>query len=201
MAAPKSNENKELNDIIIIGLIGAVAYFGVISPILKDIGLQDTENDDIANNQINIPDLTNPFSYNWGYANAQAGNLPMSTITATIDYIADNAGSNILGFSTGNKITAAYAVLGDAIYHSMDYILVDSTTVKTSISQVICQYEIWQISVYLTHKYNVDLWDWIKHGQSFLPSIDHGLSHDDLANIVTYVNQLPLYYPPGQEVV
>lgn len=191
--AAKGNENKEVNDILIICVGGAIAYFGIVRPLMMKLGLTDDPDDETVNNQDTVADIDNPFSFNWGVVNADAGKLNMDVVNATINYIKANAGTNILGFPTGGTISAPYAQLADTINQAFGLIWISDQSVIDAFAQVTCQYEVWQMAVYTVTKYDRYLYDWIKKGNS-ITGLDNGLKHDQLASIIDRVNQLPIYY-------
>jgi hypothetical protein len=183
-----AKKDEELNEVIKIAVIGAIAYFGVVRPLMQKLGITDDEADEVVNNQANVPDSENPFSLQWGYFDQ---NLGKNIAEPTVQGIYDQAGTNFLGIPQGGTLTYYWVPLADSIYHAMGFLWIGENTVVSAFSQMKSKADVWAMAVYFQAKYGVDLWNWIKKGQSFTPW-DNGISKQALADIIAHVNQLPL---------
>jgi len=182
-----AGKNDEVNELAKIAVVGVIGYFAV-NAILKKLGIIDDDTDNLVNAQASIPDSDNPFSLNWG---AYDKNLGPGIAKYNIDFITKNAGNTFLDYSTSNNLDMYWVPLADDIYHSMGYLEIDQDAVLNDFAQVKTQADVWQMAVYIQAKYDANLWDWLKHGQSWTPW-DNGLSHEALAQIINRVNSLPL---------
>lgn len=193
---PESNENKELNDIIVIGVVAVVGYFGVVKPLLGVLGVTSNADDAIIVAQQNAQPIDNPFNLDWGVQNADSGNLDIYKVGETVHYIADNARALDMGGGTTVFMTEPYAQIALAIYDSVGLFTGDENAMVDALNQITNQYELWQVSLFFHYAFEKDLLQFLKAGYPIF-TIDNGMKKSDLSQFIQRVQQMPITYPPG----
>lgn len=143
----------------------AVAYFGIIRPILTKLGIQKTATDLLVDRQENLPNSQNAFSPNF-YKSGGVGTL-LLTLANRQNY--------------AKRIYDALGVFTD-----------DESAVFSVFRQLKSQSQVSHLAEYFTQKYKTDLLDYLKRGySSWNPA--SGLSSEELQIILNIVNNLPKY--------
>ena len=157
----KSNENKELNDLVLIGGGLLLAYFGIIKPVLNSLNLGSTPGQDAYDAQMALPDSQNAFSQNY--------KLDLTDLTFP---------------------TTQFATFADDIYGSLGYLWIGEQTVLDIFSQLKNKNDVAALTYEMNYTQGVDLLPFLKKGRSFTP-FDNGISKDALYTIIKRVNSLP----------
>ena len=156
---------KEDKNIILYGGIAVLAYFGVIRPILKKVGIVKSAEDILVINQGNIPNNANPFSsafYKYG-----------------------GAGTALLTVATADN----YA---KRIYNAMGWLTDDEAAVYSVFRSLKTQSQVSFLAERFRIKYGTDLLEFLKKGKNQFNAAS-GLNSDELATVINIVNKLPKY--------
>ena len=143
----------------------AIAYFGILRPILTKLGIQKTEGDRIIDKQENLPNSQNPFSPLF-YKTAPTGSLLLTTTQQE---------------SLSRRIYDALGVLTD-----------DESAIFSVFRSLKSQTQVSILSEYFAKKYKTDLLDYLKRGYSSW-NYASGLNADELNTVLNIVNSLPKY--------
>lgn len=157
-----AKDNPELNDILIIGLVGGIAYFGIVKPFLNSLDVGNTPGQQSYDAQMALPDSQNPFSPNY---------TPHST------------GGSTLSLDQLNQ-------LADNLYGDLGYLWISEQDVLSIFGQMKTKSDVYYLGVSLFNQNGVDLLPFLKKGRSFTP-FDNGISKDALNTIINQVNALP----------
>jgi hypothetical protein len=156
---------KEDKQLLIYGGIAAIAYFGVLRPILKKVGIVKSAEDLLVINQANIPNQQNPFSpafYKYGPAGTK-----LLTVAAADQYAA-------------------------RIYNAMGWVYDDEAAVYSVFRSLSAQSQVSFIAERFKIKYGSDLLEFLKKGKNQINAAS-GLNSDELATVINIVNKLPKY--------
>jgi hypothetical protein len=156
---------KDDKQLILYAGIAALAYFGVLRPILKKVGIVKSAEDILVLNQSNVPNKDNPFSsafYKYG-----------------------GAGALLLKVSIADQ----YA---DRIYNAMGYVYDDEAAVYSVFRSLKTQSQVSFLAERFRIKYGVDLLEFLKKGKNQFNAAS-GLNSDELATVINIVNKLPKY--------
>jgi hypothetical protein len=145
----------------------AILYFGVIRPILKKLGIQQTVEEAEATKAVqkieNTPNINNPFS-------------PV--------YWKKFVGLKVQLF---NKDTTDRFV--DRIYNAMGFFSDDESAIFSVFSQMKYKTQVSWISDHFNRRYKIDLFNFLKQGKGSLPQA--GLNELELQKIIKIVEALP----------
>jgi hypothetical protein len=155
-------DNKQL---LIYGGIALLAYFGVIRPILKKVGIVKTAEDLLVINQSNLPNKVNPFSSTY--------------------YKYAPTGTPLLKVADQNK----YA---DIIYNAMGYLYDDEAAIYSVFRSLKSQAQVSILAERFLLKYKTDLLEFLQKGKNQFNAAS-GLNSDELSTVIKIVNTLPKY--------
>lgn len=156
---------KQDQDLLIKGVVITLAYFGVVKPILKKLGIVKSSEDLLVDAQTNIPNKENPFS--------------------SLFYKSAPAGAKLLTVAAANM----YA---KRIYDAMGYTYDDEAAIYSVFRSLAAQSQVSFLSERFRINYGVDLLEFLKKGKNqFNPA--SGLNNDELAIVINIVNKLPKY--------
>jgi hypothetical protein len=145
----------------------AILYFGVIRPILKKLGIQQTVEEAEATKAVqkieNTPNINNPFS-------------PV--------YWKKFVGQKVYLF---NKDTTDRLV--KRLYDAFGYFTDDESAVFSVFSQMKYKTQVSWISDHFNRTYKIDLFNFLKQGKGSLPQA--GLNELELQKIIKIVEALP----------
>lgn len=145
----------------------AILYFGVIRPILKKLGIQQTVEEAEATKAVqkieNTPNISNPFS-------------PV--------YWKKFAGQKVHLFN--NDTTNRFV---KRLYDAMGYFTDDESAVFSVFSQMKYKTQVSWISDNFNRTYKIDLFNFLKQGKGTLPQA--GLNELELQKIIKIVEALP----------
>lgn len=153
--------------LINLGLI-AVAYFGIIKPILNKVGITKSSTDRMIEAQGNLPNNQNPFS-------------PLFYQTAE----ARRNGALLLYTSTADQ-------LAKRIYDALGVFTDDESAIYSVFRQLKTQSQVSFLSDKFQQRYRVDLLDYLKRGYNPINPAS-GLNADELRTVIDIVNTLPKY--------
>jgi hypothetical protein len=156
---------KEDKQLILYGGIVVLAYFGVLRPILKKVGIVKSAEDILVNNQANIPNKENPFSPAF-YKYGAAGTKLLTVATATM-----------------------YA---DRIYNAMGWVYDDEAAIYSVFRSLQTQSQVSFLAERFKIKYGSDLLEFLQKGKNQFNAAS-GLNSDELATVINIVNKLPKY--------
>ena len=143
----------------------AIAYFGIVRPILKKVGIVKTAEDILVENQGNLPNSSNPFSsafYKYG-----------------------GAGTKLLTVSTADT----YA---KRIYNALGYFGDDEAAKYSVFRSLKTQSQVSFLAERFRIVYGTDLLEFLKRGKSNW-NYANGLNSDELATVINIVNKLPKF--------
>ena len=155
---------KEDKQLLLYGGGLIIAYFGLIRPILKKVGIVNSANDQLVNNYSNIANAANPFS--------------------PIFWKQGGAGTSLI------KVAATEA-LAARIYDAMGYFTDDEAAVYSVFRTLKTQSQVSWLADIFQKKYGSDLFTFLQKGKGILP--EAGLNSDEIAVIINLVNKLPKY--------
>jgi hypothetical protein len=145
----------------------AILYFGVIRPILKKLGIQQTQEQVEAQQSVNrienTPNVNNPFS-------------PV--------YWKQFQGKKVHLFN--NDTTNRFV---KRLYDSMGYFSDDESAVFSVFTQMKYKTQVSWISDQFNRTYKLDLFNFLKQGKGALPQA--GLNELELQKIIKIVEALP----------
>jgi len=156
---------KEEQQVIKYVLFGAIAYFGVLKPILQKLGIVQTKEDVLVNNQSNLPNSENPFS--------------------PVFYKKAGAGALLLKKDFANQ-------LAKRIYNAMGYISDDESEVYSVFRLLKSQSQVSFLADVFQQNYKSDLLEFLKKGKNQF-NFASGLNSDELSIVLNIVNKLPKY--------
>lgn len=157
--------NKDNQKLLINAAVIAVAYFGIVRPILKKVGIVKSAEDLLVINQGNVPNKENPFSsafYKYG-----------------------GAGTALLTVASADQ----YA---KRIYDAMGYLTDDEAAVYSVFRSMKTQSQVSFLCERFRIKYGLDLLEFLKKGKNQYNAAS-GLNSDELATVINIVNRLPKY--------
>lgn len=146
----------------------ALAYFGIIRPILNKLGITNSAAQQLINNQSNLPNNLNPFSPLFYQTNE-----------------ARNSRALLLTSETANK----YA---DILYKAMGYISDDEAAVYSVFRALKTKSQVSFLCDVFQKKYSIDLLEFLKRGKNQYNAAS-GLNSDELKTVIDIVNSLPKY--------
>lgn len=143
------------------GLAGAVLLIASpIGGVLNSLSNAVTTPSATSNIQ-NLPSANNP--YNQGFGLANSSNMP--NVQALVTMFNQQAQSGSLqdrpGVFTG---TGNLTGDGDMLYNAYGFITTDSTAITTALFDLTSQYSISLLNMYITFKYQVDLYSLLTNG-------------------------------------
>lgn len=134
-----AKDNPELNDILIIGVVGGIAYFGIVKPILNSLDVGNTQGQQDYDTQMALPDTKNPFSANY-------------TVTGSASMTNDQ-----------------FATLADQLYGDLGYLWIAEPDILNIFSQMKSKTDVSELAYQLQQQNSVDLLPFLKKGRSFTP--------------------------------
>ena len=134
-----AKDNPELNDILIIAVVGGIAYFGIVKPILNSLDVGNTQGQQDYDAQMALPNNQNPFSANYSVT---------GTATMTNDQ---------------------YAALADQLYGDLGYLWIGEPDILNIFSQMKSKTDVSELAYQLRQQNSVDLLPFLKKGRSFTP--------------------------------
>ena len=156
-----AKDNPELNDILIIGVVGGIAYFGIVKPILNSLDVGNTQGQADYDTQMSLPQQQNPFSQNYNYSTTNLSFTPQQ-----------------------------YSDFSDSIYSNLGYLWIGEQPILDIFSQLKNKNDVAALTQVMSQTQGVDLLPFLKKGRSFTP-FDNGISKDALSTIIHEVNALP----------
>jgi hypothetical protein len=145
----------------------AILYFGVIRPILKKLGIQQTQEQVIAQQAVNkienTPNVDNPFSPVY-WKKFQGKTVHLFNVDTTNRFV-------------------------KRLYDSMGYFSDDESAVFSVFSQMKYKTQVSWISDQFNRTYKLDLFNFLKQGKGPLPQA--GLNELELQKIIKIVEALP----------
>jgi hypothetical protein len=143
----------------------ALAYFGVLRPILNKLGITNSATNRIVTNQSNLPNNVNPFSPIF-YKKAPVGSLLLKTSIAQS--------------------------LAKRLHDAMGFFVDDEATVFAVFRSLKTQTQVSILSEVFTNMYKTDMLEYLKKGSNnYNPA--SGLNEDELNTVISIVNGLPKY--------
>lgn len=189
--------NDEEKDIVIIGGGIALLYFGVLRPILRNLGIDsaDKETVDAVNT---IDPSQNPFSYLFQPAvdyytplyDSQAGGSAQTYWQGYRNALLAAYGYNFPPIGTTNFDEG---ILAEQLYSTISFWKEpDVDLIKSIFNLLPTQFAVAGIDAYLQFNYNTDLLTFLKGGKRYLLLLQWGLTDTDLASIINHVQSLPV---------
>jgi hypothetical protein len=159
---------KDNQQLLIYGGGLAILYFGIIRPILKKVGIQqsaqDIQQQQLINNTSITDNSSNPFSpLFW----KKGGN---GTQLLTVSYASS---------------------LAKRIYDAMGYFTDDEAAVISVFRLLKTKSQVSWLSDIFQKQYKTDLFNFLRKGKGLLPQA--GLNDNELSEIITIVQKLPNY--------
>lgn len=187
----------EEKDILLIGGGLALLYFGVLRPILRNLGIDDTDKNTV--DAVNTVDpSTNPFSYLFQpcvdfyqphYDDGYGGSAELYW-KAYKQALMDQYGYNFPPIGSTNFDVA---ILAENLYSTISFWKEPDSALITSIFNIIpTQLTVAGIDAYLQFNYDTDLITFLKGGKRYLLLLQWGLTDTDLAQIINHVKSLPV---------
>lgn len=143
----------------------AILYFGVIRPILKKLGIQQTQEEKEAAQAIikqeNTPNNENPFSS---------------------IYWKNVRGAQLIDVASTDR-------LNRRIYNAMGYFSDDESAVYSVFTQLKYKTQVSWLADNFQRLYKIDLFDFLKRGKGQL--YQAGLNNEEMQKIIKIVNALP----------
>lgn len=134
-----AKENPELNDILIIGTVAALGYFGIVRPLLNSLDIGNTPGQEAYDAEMALPDSKNPFSKNYQIT---------GLATMSNDYIGG---------------------LADTLYGQLGYLWIGEPTILSIFSEMQTKADVAELAYQLYEQNEVDLLPFLKKGRSFTP--------------------------------
>lgn len=156
---------KEDKQLILYGGIALLAYYGVLRPIFKKVGIVKTAEDITVENQTGLPNDKNPFSASF--------------------YKYGGTGTKLLTVAAADQYAAR-------LYNAMGYVYDDEAAVFSVFRSLKTKSQVSFLCERFRIKYGVDLLEFLKRGKNQFNAAS-GLNNDELATIINIVNKLPNY--------
>lgn len=195
-----SNDSKQTDDLLLKAGLLAIAYFGIVKPVLAKFGI-DPHDSDTVNSLASTDAINNPFDLGFGisqlnenFTNASwklinlVNNDP-AFIQSHVQYFKDNLGSDDVH---NNYPYVLYAI---AVNDAMGFFWIDDATVESVFSQLSCQYQVTQMAMYLNYAEQINLFDRLKNGQELVSFMQVGIGDARLAAIIDHIRTLPVFSP------
>jgi hypothetical protein len=162
-------KKQTINPNLIIALGGlAIAYYGIIKPILEKIGLKQSEEGKLIEKTEKKPNKENPFSPTF-----------------------------LRSLKPGSKVSLlkseAKKNLAKRIYDAMGYFSDDEAAVISAFRILKTQSQVADLATYFSIAYKTDLLDFLRKGKGVFPQA--GLNESELSEILNIVNNLPKQMP------
>ena len=146
----------------------AILYFGVLRPLLRKLGIQQSAQEQQQETQVTTTststNVNNPFSPTFW----QKG--PAGTKLLTVAYTTQ---------------------LADRIYNALGYFSDDEAAVISVFRLMKTKSQVSWLSDIFQKKYQTDLFDFLRKGKGVMP--EAGLNTSELSEIISIVNKLPNY--------
>lgn len=179
------SEEKLIKDLAVVGVIGAVAYFGVVKPILNSLGIDPATQEAIDKINETAPP-GNPFSIHFAY----------SLYTLSPSAYGTDFWNNLKdlwnnGESSGGVLD--YAQNGELIHDAFGYLTVNRVGVNAVFQAVPTQAAVSNIACYLFFVYGEDLFSLLRDGKRLIGFLGgSGLPGADITAIIDRVDNLPV---------
>lgn len=183
--------DKKTEDLLFKSALIIGAYFVVVKPVLKAIGVNPVDQNTV-NSQIALAPEQNAFSkdYQYGYIAYQGWSFPTDFSN---EFTRFKAGSGM--------IEAGYDQIADALYNAFQIswwniaaFSADIATIQTLFSQLPEQAAVSYLDAYLQANYNVALIPLLQNGGGTIlgiSTINNGLTATQMAGIILEVSKLP----------
>lgn len=198
--AKMDDEEKEL---LIIGGGIAVLYFGVLRPILRNLGVNDGSQDVIDSINQTAPE-DNPFSYQFQpfvdayqqyYDSKAGGNVAAYWQQYKELLIEQFWGLDGWSFPAMSTTDQWYpGVIAESLYNTISFWKEPDSAVITSLFNTLnTQVQVAAIDAYFQFNYQVDLITFLLGGKRYFLFLQWGLTTSDIATIINHVKSLPVY--------
>lgn len=162
--------SKDKEKYYLYGGIVLFAYFGVIRPIFKKIGLATGVETKTVNDAMTLPDKNNPFKA--GYYNEVIKQHPNVPITI--------------------KTASGLEKLYKTFYDGFGWVYDDEDKIISVFIQIPSKIQVSQFADYVQKRTGQDLLTFMKRGKNSL-NVASGLSDVEIYKIIEIVNKKPIY--------
>lgn len=173
--------NDDVEELLIVGGLAVGAYFVVVLPIMRSLGISGEDTATVQSVDNSTPDA-NPFSVQFQES--------VNNTTGSVSYPWAQSMLNAWN-SNSASVTCPIVQIGEGLWNAFGNFYVDNSAILALFNQIGSQLQVSQISQYLLYAHNIDLWTLLKNGNSFLP-LTKGLYDNELATIVNHVKALPV---------
>jgi hypothetical protein len=168
----------------------AGAYFVIIKPILHKLGLDtDPESEAAVNNMDTVSPEDNPFNVHFAPFQELHDNFRDTNMTVFYAALKDNCNDSL--YPQGSYF-ANLCYQSELIYDAFGFWhnakIDDIMSVFGSLEH---QTDVTEIAAYLLVNHDIDLWNWLKNGYTFMPNWRNGISDQNLNTIIKKVESLP----------